>query len=124
MAGVGGGGDGVKATAGAGTGGIGLDTVDAQPEDVLHGPVVIVAVFVMVPVAAAATVALNVTVAELPAARFTANVQVLPVVLVTVQVSGAVTAHVGVPWIVRFDGRVSVIVAVPAPSPTFLVTTV
>ena len=85
---------------------------------------VIVAVLVIVPVAAAATVALKVTVAELPAARFTANVQVLPVVLVTVQVSGAVTAHVGVPLIVRFDGKVSVITADPAPSPTFLTTTV
>jgi hypothetical protein len=112
------------ATAAAVTGGIGLDTVDEHPEDVLHGPVVIVAVFVMVPVAAAATVALNVTVAVWPAARFTAKFHVLPEVFVTVQVSGEVAAHVGVPLIVRFDGRVSVIVADPAPSPTFFMATV
>lgn len=87
----------VVVTRGAVTGGIGFDTVDAQPEDVLHGPVVIVAVFVIVPEAVAATTALNVTVAVSPTASVTSNVQVLPVVLVTLQVSGAVTAHVGVP---------------------------
>lgn len=110
----------VVVTNGAVTGGIGLDTVDEHPEAVLHGPVVIVAVFVTVPVAPAATTALNVTVAVLPAARFTANVHVLPLVLVTVQVSDPVVAQLGVPEIVRFEGSVSEMVAAPPPSPTFL----
>ena len=76
---------------------IGLDTVDAQPAEVLQGPSVIVAVLTTVPVAVAATRALKVTVAVLPAARLTSNVQVLPEVLVTLQVSLPVTAQVGVP---------------------------
>src|SRR5215472_14687855 len=118
----------VKAILGGGGGAgavtmMGFDTVDEHPAEVLHGPVVIVAVLTTVPVALAATTALNVAVALLPAARLTSNVQVLPDVLVTLQVSLPVTAHDGVPWIVRFDGKVSVIVAAPAPSPTFLMVT-
>ena len=45
------------------TGVTGFETVDEQPEDVVHGPSVIVAVFVMVPVAVAATTAAKVAVA-------------------------------------------------------------
>ena len=83
-----------------------------------------VAVFVMLPVALDATVAEKVAVALSPAARLTAKVQVLPVVLATVQVSGIVTAQTGVPLTVRDDGTASVTMADPAPSPTFLTTTV
>lgn len=104
---------------------IGFDTLDEQPDDVLHGPVVIVAVFVMVPVALAETTALNVAVAVSPAARLTAKVNVLPLPP-AVQVSGAVAAQAGagVEASVSPAGRASVIVAVPAPSPTFLMATV
>lgn len=45
------------------TGVTGFETVDEQPEGVVQGPSVIVAVFVMVPVAVAATTAAKVTVA-------------------------------------------------------------
>jgi len=103
---------------------IGFVTDDEQPAAVVHGPVVMVAVFVMLPVALAATVAEKVAVALSPAARLTMKVQVLPVVLATVQVSGIVTAQAGVPLTVRDDGTASVTVADPAPSPTFLTTTV
>jgi len=102
------------------TGATGFETVDEQPEDVVHGPVVIVAVFVMVPVAVAATMAAKVTVALSLAARLTVKVQVLPLGLATLQVSGEVTAQAGVPVTVRADGTTSVTVADPAPSPTFL----
>jgi hypothetical protein len=99
-------------------------TDDEQPDAVVHGPVVMVAVLVMLPVALDATVAEKVAVALSPAARLTANVQVLPVVLATVQVSGIVTAQTGVPLTVSDDGTASVTMADPAPSPTFLTTTV
>jgi hypothetical protein len=102
----------------------GFVTDDEQPDAVVHGPVVMVAVFVMLPVAFDATVAEKVTVALSPAARLTMKVQVLPTELVTVQVSGVVTAQAGVPLTVRDDGTASVTVADPAPAPTFLTTTV
>src|SRR5580700_9783919 len=79
-----------------------------------------VAVLTTSAVSLAATVALKVTVAVSPAARLTVKVQVDPLGLATAQVSDAVTAHVGVPWTARLDGTSSVIVAEPAPSPTFL----
>jgi hypothetical protein len=103
---------------------IGFVTVDEQPAAVVHGPVVMVAVFVMLPVALDATVAEKVTVALSPAARLTVKVQVLPLGLITEQVSGVVTAQAGVPLTVRDDGTASVTVADPAPSPTFLTATV
>jgi hypothetical protein len=103
---------------------IGFVTDDEQPDAVVHGPVVIVAVFVMLPVAFDATVAEKVTVALSPAARLTVKVQVLPLGLLTEQVSGDVTAQAGVPLTVRDDGTASVTVADPVPSPTFLTATV
>jgi len=128
----------VKAmTAGFGTGGnvvgvvvttIGFVTVEEHPEGALHGPVVMVAVLVTLPVALAASLALNVTVAVWPAASVTTNVQVvLPgagAVTVQVSVDESVTAQEGVPWTVRVDGSGSLIVADPDPSPTFLMVTV
>ena len=86
----------------------------------------IVAVFVMVPVALATTVAAKVTVAVSPAARLTVKVQVLPVVFAMLQVSGSgdrTGGHRGL-FTVRDDGTTSVTVAEPAPSPTFLMATV
>jgi hypothetical protein len=103
---------------------IGFVTDDEQPAAVVHGPVVMVAVFVMLPVAFGVTVAEKVTVALSPAARLTVKVQVLPLGLLTEQVSGDVTAQAGVPLTVRDDGTASVTVADPAPSPTFLTATV
>jgi hypothetical protein len=102
------------------TGVTGSDDVDEQADEVLHGPVVIVAVFATAPVALDATTAAYVTVAVSPAARLTAKFHVVPE-LVTMQVSGAVTAQTGVPWTVSEDGTSSLTVAVPAPSPTFLI---
>jgi hypothetical protein len=127
----------VKAMTGGGTTGggtvttvkvtmIGFVTVDEQPDDVLHGPVVMVAVFTTLPVALVASTALKVTVAVSPAARVTANVQVVPdvgFVIVHVSFVESVTAQDGVPWTVSVDGIGSLTVADPDPSPTFLMAT-
>ena len=87
-----------------------------------------VAVLTTLPVALAASRALNVTVAVWPAASVTANVQVvLPeagAVTVHVSVEEFVTAHDGVPWTVSVDGSGSLIVADPDPSPMFFMATV
>lgn len=48
----------------------------------------------------------------------------LPVGLATLQVSGDVTTHTGVPWTESEEGTTSVTVVEPDPSPTFLATMV
>ena len=101
----------------------GFVTVEEQFGDV-QGPVVIVAVLTTVVVSVDFTSASNVAFAESPLARCTLIVSVVPLT-VTEHVSPLVTvAHVGVPESVTFDGRGSVIVAVPAADPTLSTRTV
>jgi hypothetical protein len=101
---------------------IGFDTLEAHA--VVHGPVVILAVFTIVPVAEAPTVPLMVTVAVCFGARVTLKVQVLPVGFTTVHVSGLVTAQDGEFVTVSCDGIPSVTTAEPPASPTFSMTMV
>ncbi len=119
------GGVAVGVTAAADVATMGLVTEDEQPADVVHGPVVIVAVLVTVPGALATTVAAKVTVAVSPAARLTVKVQVSPLGFEMLQVSGEVTAHAGAGVLstVRDEGTTSVTVAEPAAAPTFLMAT-
>jgi hypothetical protein len=103
-----------------------FDTLDEQPEDVLHGPVVIVAVLVMVPVAPALTTALNVAVAVSPAARFVTVIVIVEPEALAVQLPLEPVEHAGAGLVasVSCEGTGSVMVAEPAPSPTFLTATV
>ena len=98
---------------------IGSDTLEEHASETMHGPVVIVAVFPIVPVAEAATVPLTVTVALWFGANVTLKVQVLSVGFATVQRSGVVTAQEGEVVSVSSDGMGSVTTAEPVASPTF-----
>ena len=99
---------------------IGFDTLEEQASEAMHGPVVIVAVFITVPLAETATVLLTFTVAVWFAASVTLKVHVLPVGFATVQTSGEVTRHDGEAVSVSCDGMESVTTADPVPSPTFV----
>jgi hypothetical protein len=104
------------------TAAFGVLAADAVPLSQL--PVVMVAVLTTSPLSVDETVALNVTETWSPAARVTLKVQVLPDGLATVHVSVPLRVpQAGVPFIVRFDARVSVTTAEPPPSPMFSMST-
>jgi hypothetical protein len=99
---------------------IGFETLEEHASEAMHVPVVIVAVFMTVPVAEAATVLLTVTIAVWFAASVTLKVHVLPVGFAAVHMSGEVTVHDGEAVSMSCDGMESVTTAEPAPSPTFV----
>src|SRR5271165_422907 len=101
--------------------GTGFVTVDVQWFGVMHGPVVMVAVFFTLVVSVADTLAVKVTFTECLAARVTWMVTLAPV-RVAVQASVARTvAHLRVPAVMaRFEAMVSPRTAVPVPEPVLV----